>query len=109
MSPQTTGMSSEKCIVVYLRTYVQADIIRCLQNDNGSCDTITHTVWQCYVLFLITNRAGHLDSRARPSVVICLIVFVHCCGFVVGANIWRSVKVTITTEGLGRTEWFLSR
>ncbi len=42
-----------------------------------------------------------LDSRP-PSVVI------YLC-FVVGANIRQSMKGKITTEGLGRTEPFLSR
>jgi hypothetical protein len=27
-----------------------------------------------------------------------VIVFVHCCGFVVGANIWRSMKGETTAE-----------
>ena len=36
-------------------------------------------------------------------------LFVFCCGFVVGANIRRTAKIAITTEGLGRTEPFLSR
>ena len=43
-----------------------------------------------------------LDSRPVPSVVI------YLC-FVVGANIRRSMKGKVTTEGLGRTEPFLSR
>ena len=37
------------------------------------------------------------------------LVFVFCCDFVVGTNIWRSMKCKIITEGLGRTEQFLSR
>ena len=54
-----------------------------------------------------------LDSLPVPSVVI-------CCGFVVGTNIGRTVrrtvkmvgrtvKIDITTEGLGATKPFLSR
>jgi len=57
----------------------------------------------------VPAKVGSLDSQASPSVVIADSLFILCCGFVVATNIKRRVKGKITTEGLGRTERFLSR